>query len=65
MKNFGLEISPDTLYHKLGMRTNASETVYEITGKCTKVFKELKRSGENPHATHTRISLVNAHTTPN
>ena len=61
VKSYGLEVSPGTIYYQLGIleksgiirssqviRSNASKTVYEITDKGMKVFKEFKDKWEEP-----------------
>lgn len=55
--NLGLEVSPGTVYHQLGMLSRdgiirgerqKNKTVYEITEKGMKVFKEFKKQWKKP-----------------
>ena len=61
VKEFGLEVSPGTVYHQLDMlekagiikgtpalRRNATKTVYEITDKGMKAFEEFKKKWREP-----------------
>jgi len=61
LQEFGLEVSPGTVYHHLEMlekdgiikgtptiRRNATKTVYEMTDEGMKVFKEFKEKWRKP-----------------
>lgn len=57
LRNFGLKISAGTIYHQLGMLSRqgiirgerqSNKTVYEMTPKGMKAFKEFKEKWKKP-----------------
>lgn len=59
LKNFGLEVSPGTIYHQLSMLTKQGiikgeketrKTVYQMTDKGHRAFNKFKRKWRKPIA---------------
>ena len=57
LRKLGLEVSPGTIYHQLGMLSRngiirgerqSNKTVYEMTEKGMKAFKQFKKKWKKP-----------------